>query len=346
ALMAEDPGLLAEAERRLGAGDGPATAVHGAVETFCAVLVAAGPHAAERVADLRDVGGRVVAHLLGLPPPGVPPLEGPSVLVAGDLAPADTAALDPALVVGVVTERGGPTSHAAIIAAQLGIPCVVRAAGALGLPAGARLALDARAGTVTCEPPDALVAALAERRAAGSRRVRGAGGPGRTADGLPVALLANVATPQEAERAAAARGAGEVEGVGLLRTEVLFLDRVHAPALEEQADAYARVLTAFGGRRVVVRTLDAGADKPLAFAPAGAEDNPALGLRGLRTARRHPQLLTTQLQALAAAAERTGTRPWVMAPMVSTPAEAADFAARVRAAGPAGVETIGAITQG
>uniref|UniRef100_UPI003D7ECE3D phosphoenolpyruvate--protein phosphotransferase n=1 Tax=Kineococcus sp. SYSU DK013 TaxID=3383134 RepID=UPI003D7ECE3D len=342
ALMAEDPGLLGDVERRIAAGTGPAGAVDAAVEGFCEVLAASGPYLAERVTDLRDVRDRVVAHVLGLPQPGVPDLHGPSVVVAADLAPADTATLDLAKVVGIVTELGGPTSHTAIIAAQLDVPCVVRVAGALALPAGERVALDAREGTVTPAPPAELVEAVEARRAARAALAQAPGGPGRTADGLAVQLLANVGAVEDAERAAVGAGAAAVEGVGLFRTEVLFLERTTEPTEAEQADAYARVLAAFAGRKVVVRTLDAGADKPLAFVEVEPEENPALGVRGLRTARRHPQLLTTQLRALAAAAERTGTDPWVMAPMVATPAEAADFAAQARAAG---LRTVGAMVE-
>ncbi len=338
ALMAADPGLLAVVDQRLAAGSGPATAVDEAVEQFCAVLAASGPYLAERVTDLRDVRDRVVARVLGLPEPGVPQLDGPSVVVARDLAPADTAALDLSLVVGIVTELGGPTSHTAIIAAQFDIPCVVRVAGALDLPAGTTVALDARTGAVTPDPSEELRTEVAARRAAREALAASAGGPGRTADGTAVQLLANVGTLEDADRAAAQ----DVEGVGLFRTEVLFLDRASAPTLAEQTDAYARVFTAFGDRKVVVRTLDAGADKPLAFVDVAAEENPALGVRGLRTSRRHPGLLATQLEALAAAAERTGAQPWVMAPMVSTPAEAAQFSAQARAAG---LNTVGAMVE-
>ncbi|GAB3460034.1 phosphoenolpyruvate--protein phosphotransferase [Kineococcus endophyticus] len=338
ALMAADPGLLAVVDQRLAAGSGPATAVDEAVEQFCAVLAASGPYLAERVTDLRDVRDRVVARVLGLPEPGVPQLDGPSVVVARDLAPADTAALDLSLVVGIVTELGGPTSHTAIIAAQFDIPCVVRVAGAMGLTAGSAVAVDARTGAVTPEPPASLREEVEARRAARAALAASAGGPGRTADGTAVQLLANVGTLEDADRAAAL----DVEGVGLFRTEVLFLDRASAPTLQEQTDAYARVFTAFGDRKVVVRTLDAGADKPLAFVDVAAEENPALGVRGLRTSRRHPELLATQLAALAAAAERTGAQPWVMAPMVSTPDEARQFAAQARAAG---LSTVGAMVE-
>lgn len=329
ALMAADPGLPAEVERRLALGTGPATAVDEAVETFCEILAAGGPHLAERVTDLRDVRDRVVARVLGLPEPGVPELSGPSVVIARDLAPADTAALDLSRVVGIVTELGGPTSHTAIVAAQFDIPCVVRVEGALRIADGCAVAVDARSGSVTLDPGTGLRSAIETRRAVRAELAASAGGPGRTADGVGVQLLANVGTLADAERAAAL----DVEGVGLFRTEVLFLDRNSAPTLEEQTEVYVRVLKAFGDRKVVVRTLDAGADTPLAFVAVAAEENPALGVRGLRTARRHPDLLDTQLRALAAAAEISGTQPWVMAPVVATPEEARGFADRARAAG-------------
>jgi phosphotransferase system enzyme I (PtsI) len=154
-------------------------------------------------------------------------------------------------------------------------------------------------------------------------------GPGRTRDGLEVKVLANV------QDGAGARGAAAkyAEGVGLLRTELAFLSRTEEPSVEEQAAGYAEVFEAFPGQRVVVRTLDAGSDKPLAFATMPDEENPALGVRGLRVARRDPGLLERQLDAIAEGARRAGASPWVMAPMVATVAEAADFAARVRARG-------------
>ncbi|WP_345025905.1 putative PEP-binding protein, partial [Streptomyces sedi] len=182
---------------------------------------------------------------------------------------------------------------------------------------------------------------VAEAAAAERRRRRAAAelsGPGRTADGHRVALLVNVGAPRELRGAAEA----DSEGVGLFRTEFLFLDRAEAPSVEEQTAAYGRVFAAFAGRRVVVRTLDAGADKPLPFATAPDEPNPALGVRGLRTATRDPALLENQLTALARAAEANAAEVWVMAPMVSLPAEAAAFAARARAHG---LPTAGAMVE-
>ncbi|MGW3230692.1 phosphoenolpyruvate--protein phosphotransferase [Kitasatospora sp. NPDC001095] len=329
AMMAADPVLADEAAALVQRGTDGAHALAGAFDGFRAALLAAGGHFAERTADLDDLRDRAVAHLLGLPVPGLPDPGHPYVLVADDLAPADTALLDPARVLALVTVRGGPTSHTAILAKALGVPAVVGCAGAVVLEDGRQVLVHGADGVVEPDPsPEALrrAAERERRRRALSAAVRG---PGRTADGHPVALLVNLGAPHELAGAATA----DAEGVGLFRTEFLFLDRAEAPGLAEQAAAYRQVFDAFAGRRVVVRTLDAGADKPLSFATSTDEENPALGVRGLRTAARDPQLLETQLAAIAEAAGSGSAQVWVMAPMVSVPREAAEFAARVRAHG-------------
>jgi phosphoenolpyruvate-protein phosphotransferase (PTS system enzyme I) len=328
--LARDKGLRGAVRKSLRSGEELLAAVHAGVEQFVTVFTGMGGLMAERVTDLRDIERRVVAHLVGVPEPGVPTPERPSVLVAEDLAPSDTAGLDPAVVVALVTERGGPTSHTAIIARQLGIPCVVGTAGALTIAAGTPLLVDGTAGTVETRPDEALAA----RRVEADRETRAAlaswTGPGRTADGTPVKLLANVADGDSARSSADA----PVEGVGLFRTELCFLNRKEEPSVEEQAGIYAEVLGAFGkDRYVVVRTLDAGSDKPVAFATHEGEENPALGVRGLRLSFGNPALLERQLDAIAAAAEQTGTEAWVMAPMVATVAEAAEFSKGVRSRG-------------
>ena len=337
AQMATDRALRKKTLAGVTDGAAPVAALDAAVRTFVDMFTSAGGLLAERVTDLRSVRDRVAAQILGLPEPGVPSLTGPAVIVAEDLAPADTAALDLRLVRAIVTELGGTTSHTAIIAGQLGIPCVVRVAGALDLAEGTTVAVDALAGTVEADPSDDVAAGFA-RRAELAARLAEDTAAGALADGTPVALLANIGSPDDAERVAPAA----VEGVGLFRTEVMFLDRTTAPTREEQAREYARVLRALGGRKVVVRTLDAGADKPLAFADQAEEENPALGVRGYRLVRTVPHLLDTQLAALADAQRETGVEPWVMAPMVSTPAEARDFAAAARSHG---LTTVGVMVE-
>ena len=330
AQLAGDRGLAKAIGKRLKAGDGLTHAVHNAVEGYADMLKKLGGYMAERVTDLNDVRDRTICELRGLPAPGVPDITEPVVLVARDLAPAETATLSPDTVLGVITEEGGPTSHTAILAAQLGIPAVVKAAGILDAVAeGDRIALDGGMGEIIVTPTDEECDQLAERSRRRAAALADSHGEGVTRDGHKVKLLANIGTLADAENASKF----DLEGSGLFRTEFLFLGRESAPTLDEQTETYTKVLQAFGDRRVVVRTLDAGADKPLAFADLGEEENPALGVRGLRLSQRREDLLDTQLQALAAAYEATHGDLWVMAPMVATVDEAEWFAAKVRALG-------------
>jgi len=325
AMMARDKSLLKAAVAGVRAGVGPATAISAAVEEFVVKFEALGGYFAERVADLRDVGSRAVAAVLGVPAPGVPDFTEPSIVVAEDLAPAETATLDRALVAGIVTRAGGRTSHTAILAAQMGIPAVVQVADATQIATGTFIAVDGDTGEVVVAPDPALVAEQRVRRDRRAAALAGSSGPGRTKDGLAIALLANIGGVEDAVLA----GAQDLEGVGLFRTEFVFLSSESAPTVAEQTEIYRRVFEPFGGRRVVVRTLDAGADKPLKFADLGPEENPALGRRGLRLSAERPDLLDAQLEALAAAAKQTGADVRVMAPMVATVEEAAWFARRV-----------------
>jgi len=338
ALMAEDKALIKDINKRVRAGEPMLTAVDRSVDQFCDMFKSLGPYLAERITDLRSVRSRVLARLMGMEEPEMPDLSVPSVIVAEDLAPADTAALDLAKVLAVVTELGGPTSHTAIIAGQHGIPCVVRVTGAMAtLKDGQQIAVDAAAGTIELDPSEDTKKLFNERSAL-LKSLEENTDPGRTSDGHPVQLLANIGQVEDAKRAAARAN----EGVGLFRTEVLFLDAKEAPTQADQAATYAEVLNAFGDRKVVVRTLDAGADKPLAFATQPDEDNPALGVRGYRLGRITPSLMETQLAALAQAQEETGKYPWVMAPMIATAAEAKAFAAEARAAG---IRTVGVMVE-
>jgi phosphotransferase system enzyme I (PtsI) len=327
--LARDRALWGAAEQRIDAGVPAASATVQAAQQFVDMFTALGGLMAERVPDIRDVRDRIVAELTGQGEPGIPLPDVPSVLLADDLAPADTAGLDPARVIGLATRLGGTTSHTAIIARQLGLPCVVAVEGLDDVAEGVTVLLDGDQGTVTVAPESEE----ADRRVEAARRaadvLAGYTGPARTLDGHAVAVLANVQDGAGARAAVAAHA----EGVGLLRTELAFLGRPQEPTVEEQAAGYAEVFEAFAGRKVVLRTLDAGSDKPLAFATPPDEANPALGVRGLRVARRDPGLLERQLDAVAEAARRSGSTPWVMAPMVATVPEATAFAAAVRARG-------------
>ncbi len=271
--------------------------MHDAFASFREQLVALGGYLGERAADLDDVAQRVIARLRGVAAPGIPDPGHPFVLVAKDLAPADTALLDLDKVLALVTTEGGPTSHTAILAREKSIVAVVGAAGAKDLVDGQSVIVDAAAGVVTVDPTDDDLARAQNR--ADARRTA-ASAPitdGALSDGTKVPLLANLGKPGGAAEAVEL-GA---EGVGLFRTEFLFLSSSSAPTVEEQRAAYIELLSAFPGKKVVVRVLDAGADKPLPFLNDAHEENPALGLRGLRALRASEDILREQLTALAEA---------------------------------------------
>jgi phosphoenolpyruvate-protein phosphotransferase (PTS system enzyme I) len=324
AMMAADKTLADAVVAAVGEGRPAAWAISDAVAAQQETFASLGGYFAERAADLADIRDRAVAHLLDEPMPGLPAPGEPYVLAADDLSPADTALLDPAAVLAIVTRRGGPTSHTAILARARGLPAVVGCADVLSVADGTPVSVDGTTGVVEPVEP-AEVAGIREEAARDKERLASLTGPGRTADGHDVPLLLNVGGVADLTE--------DAEGVGLFRTEFLFLDRTTAPSVAEQQRVYTELFAALGERKIVVRTLDAGADKPLPFLGLAEEDNPALGVRGLRVARRDPSVLTDQLTAIAGAAAATEAEVWVMAPMVATAAEAAGFAEAVRAAG-------------
>lgn len=333
ALMAADPMLIKSAIKLLSAetAGGARTAERAVWEAGAAVaakLSALGGYMAERATDVLDVRARIVSELRGLPAPGIPAFDEPFILAAEDLAPADTATLDPAKVIALITSSGGPQSHTAILARALGLPAVVAAPGVDEIPDGTEVYVDGAAGSVTVDPGAELLLA-ASAWAAQASALSAFTGSNVLADGFALPLLANVGTGADALKAAAA-GA---EGVGLLRTEFCFLDRSEEPTVAEQIEAYGAVFAAFPGKKVVVRSLDAGADKPLPFLTNADEPNPALGVRGYRTDLTSPGVLARQLEAIAAAEAAHEAEVWVMAPMISTADEAAAFAAMCTAAG-------------
>ena len=268
----------------------------------------------ERAVDVEDVARRVLAHLAGTT--AVATAE-PGIVLADELTPGEAAGLDPEHAYAIATARGGPTGHAAILARALGIPAVVGAGPALlAIADGTPLVLDGAAGTIDVGPGDDVVAdaerrrdALAAERAAALER---AAEPGALADGTRIEVFANVGSAAEA-RAAAEQGA---EGVGLLRTEFLFLDRRDPPDEDEQVTVLTEIAEALGGRPIVVRTLDAGADKPLPFLRQEPEDNPFLGRRGIRLSLAEPDLFRTQLRAIVRVAAHHPLK--IMFPMVAT----------------------------
>ena len=292
------------------------------------------PNMRLRAADLAGVSRRVLHRLLGRP---APVLRQAGILVARDLAPTDTAALDPARVMGIATAGGGPTSHSAILARALGIPAVVGLGDELLAVAPGRSALlDGGRGTLVLDPPVALVRrARAEAREGQRQAARAAAAahrPAVTRDGVVIEVAANIGAVEEASRAVQA-GA---DAIGLLRTEFLFLDAESMPGEAVQERVYSEIATRLKGRPLTIRTLDVGADKPLPYLRSVHEDNPALGLRGIRLGLARPEVLTTQLRAVVATARRHPVR--VMFPMVSGAGEVA--AARALLAEAAGSEPL------
>ena len=323
--MVKDRGWHKTVRKNIRTGRNAEFATVGATDKFVTMFEAAGGVMAERTTDLKDVRDRVIAELRGEDEPGLPLVDGEAVLFADDLAPADTATLDTKHIKALVTELGGPTSHTAIIARQLDIPCIVAVGASLGdIESGTLVFVDGAVGTVTCgadaETSTKAVDEYRERAA----RVAQWRGPAKTKDGHSVQLLANVADGNAARIASES----QAEGIGLYRTELSFLSASEEPSVEEQAKIYGKVFKAFPESKVVVRTLDAGSDKPISYATLSSEENPALGVRGLRIARDNEALLTRQLDAIAQAAEARDDKAstWVMAPMVATSTEAQWFA--------------------
>lgn len=339
AQMASDPTLVSSAETLVrGEGLTAERAVWQAGDSVAAMLEGLGGYMAERAADVRDVRARIVAELRGEQAPGIPDSEERFVLAAIDLAPADTATLDPSIVSALITSDGGPQSHTAILARQLGLPAVVAAHGVDSIEPGTVVYVDGAAGRISTE----ITERERELSAAWYELLKNPltydGGGAALADGTRVPLVANVGNEKDAIAAAAANA----DGVGLFRTEFLFLDREEEPTVEEQAEAYAAVLRQFPGKKVVIRTIDAGADKPLPFLTNADEPNPALGVRAYRTSWEKRSVLENQLEAIARASASTDAEPWVMAPMISTLEDTEDFISMARAAG---VKTAGIMVE-
>ena len=313
--MLADPALIDTAHRSIAGGASAAQAWREAIRPQAEALRAGGDaRLAERADDMRDLERQLIARLMGVEQE-VATLPDGAILLADDLLPSQLMALDLDRVAGLAIERGGPTSHVAILAASRGLPALV----ALGAPIrdladGVRVVLDASEGLLHVAPTpemvaeaEARLAAVAERRAAARARAAEAC---RTADGTRIEVVANCGSAEDA-RVAAANGA---EGCGLLRTELLFLDRATAPNVAEQTAAYQAVADALAGKPVIVRLLDIGGDKPAPYLPIGPEENPALGLRGIRVGLAHPDILDDQLRAILAV--RPAGQCRIMVPMV------------------------------
>ena len=313
----DDPALLEGAQGLIDAGFGAGYAWHRTLADQAAMLMELDdPRLRERAADLRDLDRQVRRALAGdvgedrtLPEY--------AILIADDLLPSQLIELDRSRLAGFCLERGGPTSHVAILAAGMGVPSLVAmGSGVLAVANGTSLILDADAGWLEIDQSAArlseVAAAIADRHSRRAIALRDAELPCLTADGRRIEIFANLGSVADA-RQAALDGA---EGAGLVRTEFLFLDRQHAPDEEEQRAIYQAIADALAGRPIIIRLLDIGGDKPVAYLASPREDNPMLGVRGIRLALRHPDLLECQLRAIAAV--RPAGQARIMIPMVST----------------------------
>ncbi|WP_033075392.1 phosphoenolpyruvate--protein phosphotransferase [Sphingopyxis sp. MWB1] len=318
--LLDDPALLAGAETRIAAGNSAGFAWRGAVHDQIDALRATGnKHLIERIDDLVDIERQILGAITGTPGDADAVPEG-AIIVADDLFPSQLVTLAAQKPAGIALARGGPTSHVAILCAGMGLPALVAMGDALGDVAdGTLMLLDAEVGHVTLTPDDAVREAFAARVAQREERRKvartAAAGVCHTADGVRIEIFGNVGTVDDAA-AAAAQGA---EGSGLVRSEFLFLGRDAAPSEDEQYQAYQAIADALAGKPVIIRLLDIGGDKPAAYIPMDGEENPALGLRGIRLAASQPELFETQIRAILRVQPAGQCK--IMAPMVASVAE-------------------------
>jgi len=321
AELLNDPEILTKASALVVGGHGPAWSWRAAVEEVAASLESnANALLAARASDVRDVGRRVLAKLapeVAIRSAIVLPST-PSILIAADLTPSDTIGLDTTLIAGLATAQGGPTSHTAILARTLGLPAVVAmGAGLLDTKAGTTAILDGAAGRLYLDPSEADIASARAFIEADLRRTaseaEGRALPAATTDGHAIEIGANINKPVDVA-GAIDQGA---EGVGLMRTEFLFLDGGHTPSEDEQFATYSAMAENLGGRPLIVRTLDIGGDKQAPHLKLPREENPFLGVRGTRLTLRRPDLMRPQLRALYRVA-KTGANLKIMLPMITS----------------------------
>ncbi|MBB6095948.1 phosphocarrier protein FPr/phosphocarrier protein [Povalibacter uvarum] len=317
----DDWELVAAARRSIAHGKSAAFSWRRAVRDSADALKALGdPRIAERVDDLLDLERQVLVALLGQTPTTQIEIPDRAVILAEDLKPSQFVSLDARKLAGICLAAGGPTSHVSILAAAVGVPTLVAAGPAvLGIEDGTALILDTEQGVLRVAPDQGELASaertIAARRQRQSAERSAAQNLCRTADGKRIEVFANLGSLGEATHAVA-QGA---EGCGLLRTEFLFLEREQAPDEREQLRRYQEIADALAGRPLIIRTLDIGGDKPIPYLPLPAEENPALGLRGIRTSLWQPDLLRVQLRALLQVQPAGQCR--VLLPMITDVAE-------------------------
>ena len=316
-MLLDDPMLADAINEAIAKGSNAEAAVHDAGETFAEVFAAMDDdYMRERAADVRDISTRWVNNLLGIETGSLGSMAEPAIVFAHNLAPSDTAQMDKAMVLAFVTEIGGRTSHSAIMARSLEIPAVVGVGKfEARVNNGDSVIVDGSSGEVLVNPNQATLEDYRNRQLLLAKRKEELSQlkdlPAETTDGRRFELAANIGTPSDVE-GALANGA---QGVGLYRTEFLYMDRQEMPSEDEQFEAYSKVLKGFGKLPVIIRTLDIGGDKELSYLKMDKELNPFLGNRAIRLCLANPEIFKVQLRAIL----RAGVygNPWIMLPMVA-----------------------------
>ena len=321
--MIQDPFLQEEMWNRIDEGMCAEAAAEAVLEMFKALFQSSEVELIQqRATDVEDIKQKLLEILLGVEQLDLKHLPQNSVLVVDDLTPSMTAEMDHDSVVGIVTQRGGITSHSAILSRALGIPAVLSVPDVLGaVQEGATVIVDGTKGAVLVEPDEATLEQYQTYQASAAAKKQQLeqfrGRPTQTRDGKPMQVLANIGTPPEAVQVTQQDG----EGVGLFRTEFLYMNRTEAPDEATQYQAYKQVCEELSGKPVIIRTLDVGGDKDIPYLHLEPEDNPFLGCRAVRYCLRNPDTFRTQLTALMRAGAESGGQLWVMLPMVATVTE-------------------------
>ena len=321
--MIQDPFLQEEMNNRIDEGQCAEAAAEAVLEMFKALFQSSEVELIQqRATDVEDIRQKLLEILLGVEQLDLKHLPQNSVLVVDDLTPSMTAEMDHDSVVGIVTQRGGITSHSAILSRALGIPAVLSVPDVLeAVQEGAAVIVDGTKGTVLVEPDEATLEQYQTYQASAAAKKQQLeqfrGRPTQTRDGKPMQVLANIGTPPEAAQVTQQDG----EGVGLFRTEFLYMNRTEAPDEATQYQAYRQVCEELSGKPVIIRTLDVGGDKDIPYLHLEPEDNPFLGCRAVRYCLRNPDTFRTQLTALMRAGAESDGQLWVMLPMVATVTE-------------------------
>lgn len=320
-LMARDPDLIEKIKNTMGDSKKSARNVlNSTLEEFKNNLLSLGDYFAERVADIDEIKKLTLNNIFGIEQIDLK-INSNSIVVANDLSPADTASMNLNYVKGLVVAKGGPTSHTAIVARNLGIPAIVGCKDIEDLKNGVEVLINGRNGVVIENPDKNLVTQEINKENEFKAKFKSVSGPGKLKDNTAINLLANCGNIEDAKKAII----NDAEGIGLFRTELLYLNQVHAPSISEQVKVYAEIFELFQGKKVIIRTLDAGSDKPVPFLNSDKEENPALGVRGWRLIREFSSVIKDQIKAISIAQESGKCDVWVMAPMIDTADEALEF---------------------